>query len=315
MSTDLLRSLYREMARARAIEDVVLRLCEDRTFQGFYHPGRGQEATPVAICAQLRDEDCILYAHRGISYLTAKGMDPVEILGDFAGTIAGSTRGLGAGTVHCVDPEHGIYGQGGTLGSCFPLATGAALAFRLQRTDKVAVAFFGDGAAARGTFLESAVVAVARKLPVIYVCENNGFAVSVSPAESQGTDQIAERARGFGMPAHTVDGTDVGKVYEVAAEAIARARAGEGPSFIETLTTRNFGHFAGDLQPYRPRTAASELVDPLASAGSALSAQGVSESELAGIVEDARVEMELALTKAMAQPRPGRERLFEGVWA
>src|SRR5690606_6126246 len=112
-------------------------------------------------CSPLNADDVIFYAHRGLTYLTAKGMDPVSILGDFLSTTAGSTAGLGAGTVHCVDPGNGVLGQGGTLGSCFPLATGAALGFQLQGTDRVALAFFGDGASARGTFLESAVFAVA----------------------------------------------------------------------------------------------------------------------------------------------------------
>jgi TPP-dependent pyruvate/acetoin dehydrogenase alpha subunit len=314
-ATATLLTLYREMVRARTIEEVVLRLCDDRSFQGFYHPGRGQEATPIAICAQLRPGDSMFYAHRGLGYLTAKGMDPVEILGDFAGTVAGSTRGLGAGTVHCVAPDLGIFGQGGTLGSAFPLATGTALAFRARGEDSVAVAFFGDGAAARGTFLESAVVAVARRLPVIYVCENNGFAVSVTPLESQGTEQIAERARGFGMPAHVVDGTDVGKIHDLAADCIERARAGEGPSFIETLTTRNLGHFAGDLQPYRPRGDGPSHIDPIEAARSSLLGHGATAEELDEIDAAARREMDTALERALAAPKPGRERLFEGVWA
>ncbi|HRE03897.1 MAG TPA: thiamine pyrophosphate-dependent dehydrogenase E1 component subunit alpha, partial [Ilumatobacteraceae bacterium] len=215
-----LLSLYREMVRGRAVEDVIVRLADERAFQGFYHPGVGQEAGPVGVCAHLRETDALFYAHRGVAYLTAKGMDPVEIIGDFLGTTAGSTRGLGAGTVHCVDPERGVYGQGGTLGSCFPLAAGVALALRMQGRDDVAVAFFGDGASARGTFLEAAVFAVAKALPVVFVCENNGFAISATTRESQGVDSIAGRARGFGLPAETVDGTDVEAVWAAAGVAI-----------------------------------------------------------------------------------------------
>jgi acetoin:2,6-dichlorophenolindophenol oxidoreductase subunit alpha len=291
-----------------------MRLAEERRFHGFYHPGRGQEATPAGVCTQLRVDDCLMYAHRGLTYLTAKGMDPVGILGDFLETEAGSTRGLGAGTVHCVDPDRGIYGQGGTLGSCFPIATGAALAFQLRRTDLVAVAFFGDGASARGTFLESAVTAVARKLPVIYICENNGFAISVTPEETQGCASIAGRAEGFGMPTHIVDGTDVVAVHEATAEAVARARLGEGPSFIEATTVRHLGHFAGDLQGYRPDRAV-KASDPIERTRAALLEHGVSEAELDGIAAAAAEEMERALRIAEAAPRPGPARLFEGIWS
>lgn len=314
VDVDLLRTLHREMVRGRAIEDVVLGLCDARVFSGYYHPGRGQEAVPAAVCTQLRIDDFLFYAHRGLTYLTAKGMDPVEILGDFAGTIAGSTRGLGAGTVHCVDPSRGVMGQGGTLGSSFPLATGAALGFQLRGVASIAVGFFGDGAAARGTFLESAVAAVARRLPVVFVCENNGMAISATIEATQGVTSLVDRAAGMGLVAVSVDGTDVLEVHAAVAASVDHARSGAGPAFVEAITTRMLGHYVGDLEPYRSRQP-GEVVDPIERAERLLEAHGVAADELAQTTSAARDEMIAALGVAQAAPTPGPDRLFEGVWA
>src|SRR3954466_13053056 len=226
VDADAALSIHREMVRGRAIEKEILPLCESREFSGFYHPGEGQEAVPAAFGVALERTDCIYYAHRGVTYLTAKGMSPVSILGDFAGTMAGSTRGLGAGIVHCIDLHNGVMGQGGTLGSSFPLAMGTALAMQLRGSPQVSVAFFGDGTAARGTFMESTIMAVARKLPLVLVCENNGFAVSARPQESQGVDSLVARAEGFGLRSWRVDGYDAVAVHNVAVEAIAHSRSG-----------------------------------------------------------------------------------------
>ena len=234
----LLAGLHREMVRGRALEGRILQLVGDGTFRGIYHPGKGQEAVQVGACTLLRRSDYLLYAHRGITYLTAKGMDPVRILGDFRGRTSGSTGGLGAGTVHCVDPGNGIVGQGGTLGSCFPISAGLALAARLRGTDDIAMAFCGDGASARGTFLESGVTAVAWKLPLVWICENNGWAISAPIEEVQGIASVAPRAEGIGMYSQIVDGQDVQAVRVVVERAIEHARAGRGPAFVEAMTHR-----------------------------------------------------------------------------
>jgi pyruvate dehydrogenase E1 component alpha subunit len=207
-----------------------------------------------------------------------------------------------------------VLGQGGTLGSCFPLATGVALAYQLQSLPAVAVAFFGDGAAARGTFLESAVVATARDLPVIYVCENNGYAVSATVEESQGCVSLLARAEGFGLPGVSLDGSDVVAVFEAAEICIARARTGGGPSFIEAVTTRGSGHYVGDLEPYRDRQALRSP-DPIALAEQRLRDLGVTQQDLNCVRDEAQEEMEAALEEALCAPKPDRDRLFEGIWA
>lgn len=313
----LLRRLHREVARGRAIEEQVVQLVNDRTFRGFYHPGLGQEGAQAGACCALRDDDQITYAHRGLTYLTAKGMDPVAILGDFHGRVSGSTRGLGAGIVHCVDPERGVIGQGGTLGSGFPIAAGLGLASQLQHRDSVAVAFFGDGASARGTFHESAISAAAWKLPVVWFCENNGWAVSTPIEEVQGVTSIAPRAEGWATPAEVVDGQDAVAVYDAVSRAVRRARAGEGPTLIEAMVSRFEGHYSGDMQPYRPRDEVEHVRtrDPLALLGERLRAVGVDQHELDETVAAAKEEMAEASRTAAAAPKPGPERVTEGVWA
>lgn len=314
---DLLLRLYREVVRGRALEEQVQQLARDRVFRGFYHPGRGQEGVQAGACLALRDDDQILYAHRGLTYLTAKGMDPVEILGDFHGRMSGSTRGLGAGTVHCIDPDHGIMGQGGTLGSGFPIAAGLALANQMQGTDRVALNFFGDGASARGTFHESIISAAAWSLPVIYLCENNGWAVSADLKSVQGVESIAPRGEGYGVAWDTVDGQDAEAVHGVVLEAVERARSGGGPTLIEAFTARFEGHYTGDMQPYRERDELDEARarDPEKVLRERLVAAGMAASELDGITEQAYDEIRAANEQARSADRPGPERLLEGVWA
>lgn len=313
---ETLLRLYREIARGRALEGVVHGLVQERAFRGFFHPGRGQEAVQAAVCGALRKDDYLLYAHRGLTYLTAKGMDPVSILGDFHGRLCGSTRGLGAGTVHCVDPEHSIMGQGGTLGSSFALSTGLALASKLRNEDRVAVAFFGDGASARGTFLEAGVTAKAWDLPVVWVCENNGWAVSARLEDVQGTTEIAPRAEALGFYTQVVDGQDALAVHVAATKAVEAARSGR-PSFIEAKTERIDGHYTGDMQPYRARdeVAAAKTRDPLVLAEARLVEMGESPDRLAVVRQEAEAEMAAADSEARQSPFPEGARIHEGLWA
>lgn len=317
VDVDLLMRLYREMCRGRALEARLQQLVNARVFRGFYHPGRGQEAVQAGACTAVRPDDYLFYAHRGITYLTAKGMDPTEILGDFRGLTSGSTRGLGAGIIHCIDPDHGILGQGGTLGSCFPLSAGAALAAVMRGEDKVALAFFGDGASARGTFLESAVTAVAWRLPVVWVCENNGWAVSAPLERVQGTSSVASRAEGCGMFTQTVDGQDVLAVYDVVSQAAEHARGGGGPAFVEAFTHRFDGHYTGDLQPYRDRddVAATRQLDPVVAARARLESLGVHTDVLETVLSEVEAELDQADARAQAGSPPPPERVLEGLYA
>src|SRR5438067_5183116 len=206
--TALATDLYRVVALVRAVELRLQQHITDQGFGGFWHPGIGQEGLQVGAVAALRPDDYLFYAHRGLGYAVAKGMKLTELLGDLFARVTGSTGGKGAGTAHFVDPSVGVLGQGGTLGSSFTLGAGVAISARLLGTDRVAAIFFGDGAAARGTFHESALQASVWKLPVVWICENNGWAVSAPIAEQSPTENIADRAAAYGVPGVIVDGQD-----------------------------------------------------------------------------------------------------------
>jgi len=267
MSTALdtlqLETMYHRMAIARAIERTMERHVREKPFSGWWHPGEGQEAAPIGATAAMRKDDYLFYQGRGSAWAIGKGMRPEPILGDLLGKAAGSTRGKGGGVPHWADYSIGVMGEGATLGSVYPLAAGAALAAKMRRTGQVALANFGDGTAARGTFHETMVHAAAWKLPLIYFCENNSWLVGTRLKDVSPTENIADYAAGYHIPGIIVDGQDAVAVYEVTCTAIERARAGEGPTLIEAKVTRRRGHYAGDPQQYRPADDLATYRDPL----------------------------------------------------
>lgn len=247
----LLESMYYRMALARNIDIVMASHTKEHRFDGWWHPGEGQEAAPIGATAALRTDDYVFYQGRGSAWALGKGMAPDGILGDLLGKVTGSTGGKGAGVPHWSDPDVGVMGEGATLGSVFHVAAGAALAAQLRGTGQVAIANFGDGTAARGTFHETMVQAAAWKLPLIYFCENNGLIVSMRLSEVSPTENIADYAAGYGIPGVIVDGQDADAVYRVTEQAVERARAGLGPTLIEAKVVRHRGHWEGDPQQYR----------------------------------------------------------------
>jgi acetoin:2,6-dichlorophenolindophenol oxidoreductase subunit alpha len=309
----LAAELYRLVALTRAVELRLQQHITEQGFAGFWHPGIGQEGTQVGAVSALRRDDILFYAHRGLGYALAKGMALSELLGDLFGRTTGSTGGKGGGTVHFADPDLGVLGQGGTVGSNFVLGAGAAISQQLLGTDRVVCIFFGDGASARGTWHEAAVQAAVWKLPVVWVCENNGWAVSAPITEQSPTEDIADRAAGYGLPGVVVDGQDALAMHRATAEAVERARAGEGPTLIEAKTLRIRGHYEGDRQQYR--TDLTEGVDiprdPID-----LLREHV-PADVADRYDDAaRTEVEEVFQATLAAPRPDpREIIFRDVWA
>lgn len=303
--------LYRQVARIRAIELLLHHHITEHGFGGFWHPGLGQEGVQAGAVSALREDDYLFYAHRGLGYALAKGMSPVTLLADLFGRSGGSVGGKGGGTVHFVDPERGVLGQGGTVGSSFVLGAGAGISAQMLGTDRVVAIFFGDGAAARGTFHEAALTAAVWKLPLVWICENNGWAISVPIAEQSPTENIADRAAAYGVPGVIVDGQDALAVREATAEAVARARAGEGPTLIEAKTLRVRGHFEGDKQAYREDLADGLDVprDPLK-----ILRERVPAEEADRLEEEARAEAEAALEEVLAMPEPDPEVITSGVW-
>lgn len=314
-----LRALYESMLRIILWEQKLMKLMDEgHVAAGFYHPGRGHEGVAAGACAVLRRDDYIMYHHRGCGHAIAKGVSMAAMYGDFLENLAGTTRGLGAGIVHIADPSVGVLGQSGTLGACFPIAAGAALSSVYRGTDQVCVCFFGEGTGNRGPFHEAANVASLWKLPVIWICENNGWAISTSVEQSTSVEDLSRRAAAYGMQGFQVDGGDVRAVFEVVSDAVARARAGEGPTFIEARVERFRGHFMGDPESYRAKASAADLAprDPIARAERALLETGTASADqldaLRGVVQQ---EVNDAAAEALAAPKPGRERIFEGLYA
>ena len=251
LGNDQLETMYRRMAVTRQIERLMLRHVREQKFSGWWHPGEGQEAAGIGATAAMRTDDYLWYQGRGCSWAIGKGMGPAPILGDLLGKVTGSTKGKGGGVPHWHDRSIGVMGEGATLGSVYPLAAGSALAAKMRKTGQVALADFGDGTAARGTFHETMVHAAAWKLPLIYFCENNSYLVGTRLRDVSPTEDIADYAHGYHIPGVIVDGQDAVAVYEATAQAIERARDGGGPTLIEAKVFRRYGHYAGDPQLYR----------------------------------------------------------------
>ena len=311
-------ALYRGMRLVASWEQRLLRFIEEGRTSGFYHAGRGQEATSVGATLPLRTDDYLLYDHRGLGHAITKGVPIDRLFGDFLGTVEGTTGGLGAGIVHIAWPEVGVLGQSGTLGGGFVLAAGAGLSIRYRGTDQVVMCFFGDGASNRGTFHEAANAAALWNLPVIWLCENNGYAVSVAARDAISVPQVADRAAAYGMPGIVVDGMDPVAVFEAVSTAVDRARRGEGPTLIEAMTYRLRGHYEGDPETYRTAEEVAEwrARDPLVTFPQRLLDEGrASREELDAIDADVDAEVERAAETALQGRQPEPDRIFQHLYA
>lgn len=249
ISKDKLPWVYERMRLIREFENRAAKLFAEGKVPGFVHLYAGEEAIAVGVCALLSDRDYITSTHRGHGHCIAKGVDIKEMMCELYGKKNGSCKGKG-GSMHIADVDKGMLGANGIVGAGGPLACGAGLTAKIKETDQVTVCFFGDGAAAQGTMHESMNLASIWKLPVIFVCENNGYAETTPSHYHCAAEDIADRATAYNMPGFGVDGTDLFAVYEAADEAIARARRGDGPTLIECKAFRYYGHFEGDNLSY-----------------------------------------------------------------
>ncbi len=319
-TTEWLLERYRLMVLIRQFE---LRAIEERQrglIPGFIHPYVGQEACAVGACAALTREDVITSTHRGHGHLIAKGGDVRLMMAELAARKTGYCAGKG-GSLHMTDFDLGILGANGIVAGGIPMAVGAALAFKMQDQrrpggTRVALAFFGDGATNQGAFHEALNLAGVWKLPAIFFCENNLYGEG-TPQHKQGAiTQLSARAAAYGMPGVTVDGNDVVAVYQATAEAVARARRGEGPSFIEALTYRFRGHYEGDPQVYRSReeVAAWQARDPIPRLRALLSARGVREEQIAALEREVEQQIEAAVQFARESPLADPQEALIGVY-
>lgn len=314
MSVEVLLGAFRNALRARRFEERVTQLSLSGEIPATLHPGAGQEVEQCAAIAALGPGDQVLYGHRGVAYMLARGTTMTAILADIANREGGTNNGKG-GVMHVVDPAHGVLGESGTLGGGFVIATGVGMALKRRGQGDVVVHFFGDGTSNRGTFHESLNWSAVQKLPVIYLCENNGWAVSVPSSRSTAVSDIAARAAGYGVPGVVVDGNDAFAVYEVMREVVARARRGEGPALVEAKVTRMFGHFLGDPQAYRPDREETIAKDPLPRFQRALIAAGaIDEAGVAAMEAEIAAEVADAVKTVLAAPPIPASAAFEDLY-
>lgn len=247
--------MYKKMLQIRLFEEEAV--IEIRSgMPGFIHSYAGQEAIAAGACSAIRKDDYITSTHRGHGHCIAKGADLKMMMAELWGKITGYNKGKG-GSMHIASYELGILGANGIVGGGIPIATGAGLSIKVDNLDKVVLCFFGDGASNQGTFHESINIASAFKLPVIYICENNLYGVGTYQPGVRAIEDIADRAVGYGIPGEVADGNDITAVYNTTAEAVKRARKGDGPTLLEFKTYRWYPHFEGDIDPRPPEEVSS----------------------------------------------------------
>jgi TPP-dependent pyruvate/acetoin dehydrogenase alpha subunit len=301
----------------RAFEEKAEELYTLGKIHGTMHLSIGMEASAVGAIAALRPDDLILSTHRGHGHCIAKGADLNLMMAEFMGKENGYCRGRG-GSMHIADVEGGNLGANGVVGGGIATAMGVGLGLKMQVRDQVILCFFGDGAANLGPFHESLNMAAIWRLPVVYVCENNQYAMSFSVKRAFAIERISDRAAAYGMPGVTVDGNDLMAVYEAVGQAVARARAGEGPSLVENLTYRWRGHSKSDANRYRTREEieAWQLKCPIVRFRARLIEAGeLTEEEAAQIEHQARAAIDAAVAFAEDSPEPDLETIEEGVYA
>ena len=315
---DVQLDLHRRMVRIRLFEEAAGKLAEAARLPGFLHLYVGQEAVAAGVCANLNDDDPITSTHRGHGHLVAKGGDFKRMMAELMAKSTGYCKGKG-GSMHISDLDLGMLGANGIVGAGSPIAVGAAFAARYRKRGQVAVAFFGDGATNIGAFHEAANMACALHLPIVFACENNEYGEFTPRSKTMAINDVVERAAGYGMPGVIVDGMDAEAVYEVAGEAIARARRGEGPSFIEAKTYRFYNHHG--IQnlglKYRSDDEVSEWKarDPIVMLEGRMRDQGVvTADEVAAVWTSLRADIDEAIAFAEASPVPTPDQLLADVY-
>ncbi len=313
---ELLRA-YRIMKTIRVFEERVHSEFETGDIPGFVHLYAGEEACAAGVCMNLSKDDRIASTHRGHGHCIAKGVGVHGMMAEIFGKKAGVCQGKG-GSMHIADIDQGMMGANGIVGAGPPLVCGASLAAKMRGDNNVAVAFVGDGGSNQGTTFESLNLATVWNLPAIFIVENNGYAETTASKYAVGADSIADRAGAFGMPAVTVDGHDFFAVYEVAGQAIRRAREGGGPSLVECQVNRYFGHYEGDAQTYRGPDEvdriheARDCIDRFA--GDIAGRAGIDEAALRSIDAEVAELIDSSVAAARSGPKPQRADLLTDVY-
>jgi len=313
-------NFYETMYRMRRFEEEIFEFYKKGMMAGLAHLYMGEEAVATGVCGALNEDDYLGSTHRGHGHLVARGADIKKMMAEILGKETGYSKGKG-GSMHIMALDKGILGANGIVGAGIPIATGAAYSAKYRGTNQVAVSFFGDGASNEGTFHESLNMASAWKLPVIYVIENNLYGISVDTRDVTNVTDLADRAKGYGIPGVVVDGMNVVAVYEVAKEAVARARIGEGPTLIECKTYRWQGHHVGDPANYRSRRNPNEKAewmkkDPVTNLKEKMIKDEVAvEAEIVKIENKVEKEIQEAVKFAAESPYPDVSEAFTDIFA
>ncbi len=311
------RQALATMWKIRRFEEAVEDLYGRGLMHGTMHLSIGQEAVPTAACLALRTDDYITSTHRGHGHCIAKGADMERMMAELLAKETGYCRGRG-GSMHIADTETGNLGANGIVAGGIPIAAGAALSAQLRGTDQVAVSFHGDGAMGEGAWHEGVILAAMWKLPVVFLCENNLYGMSMSSERAFNLEQLSDRARGYGIPGVTVDGNDLQAVYDATIQAVDRARAGGGPTFIEAKTYRWRGHSKSDKNLYRTREEIDQWRsrDPIERYETQLLAAGtLTQTDIDAVREGVRSELREAVQRANAAPDASAHDLLEAVYA
>jgi pyruvate dehydrogenase E1 component alpha subunit len=309
--------MYTHMLQIRYFEEKVFELYGQNLVPGTIHLYAGEEAVAVGVCSNLRRDDYIISTHRGHGHCIAKGADLGKTMAEILGKKTGYCKGKG-GSMHIADFNIGMLGATAVVGAGIPIASGAGLSIKLRGTDQVAACFFGDGASNQGTFHEGINMAAIWKLPVIFVCENNLYAMGTRQSIVMAIENVADRAAAYGIPGLSVDGNDVLAIYEAATEAVKRARKGEGPTLLECKTYRQKGHSRFDPAAYRPKAEVEEWLkkDPVIRFKNKLVENGtLTEQETEKLSREAKETVEAAVKFATESPFPQPEEALEDVYA
>ena len=321
MDKNLLLAMYERMHLCRSFEQACMQLYMEKEIRGSLHPSIGQEATAVGACFALRPDDYMTCTYRGHSACIAKGIDINAAMAEMLNKRTGISKGKG-GSMHWTDPSIGLLGENAIVGAGVPIATGAALSAQMDDAppgkSKVAITFFGDGAINQGAFHEAMNMAQLWKLPLILFCENNLYAEMTPLADSNPLATVADRAKGYNMHAVKIDGNDIVEVYNTVCAASERARAGEGPTFIEAMTYRLHGHMVGDAETYRTKeeVADARKREPILRTGELLKKDyKVTAEELEALAAKSQARIDAAVKFAKESPAPDPSEVYEDVWA
>jgi len=317
MTREKLAEMYKKMVEIRLFEEKVFELYGQNLVPGTIHLYAGEEAVAVGVCSTLSRTDYITSTHRGHGHCIAKGADLKRTMAEILGKETGYCKGKG-GSMHIADFSIGMLGATAVVGAGLPIAVGAALSAKLRKTDQAVACFFGEGASNQGTFHESLNMASTWKLPVIFICENNLYAMGTRQSRVMNIENIADRAGAYGIEGMVVDGNDVLAVYQAACRAAERARKGEGPTLIECKTYRRKGHSRADPAKYRPKEEVEEWLrkDPIKRFKEYLMKEhSFAESELLDIEKEATNAIEEAVKFALESPYPRPEEALEDVYA